>query len=60
MLRPLKERAENVLKGLEERTTTGLAAMDLLEALAKEKEAAVAEPRGTAHSLRERSGCIGR
>ena len=41
VLRPLKERAESVLKGLEERTTTGLAAMDLLEALAKEKEAAV-------------------
>ena len=45
VLRPLKERAENVLKGLEERTTTGLAAMDLLEALAKEKEAAVAAAR---------------
>ena len=42
VLRPLKERAESVLKGLEERTTTGLAAMDLLEALAKKKEAAVA------------------
>ena len=41
VLRPLKERAESVLKGLEERTTTGLAAMDMLEALAKEKEAAV-------------------
>ena len=40
LLRPLKERAESVLKGLEERTTTGLAAMDLLEALAREKEAA--------------------
>ena len=45
MLRPLKERAESVLKGLEERTTTGLAAMDMLEALAKEKEAAVAAAR---------------
>ena len=41
VLRPIKERAEQVLKGLEERATTGLAAMDLLEALAKEKEAAV-------------------
>ena len=40
--RPLKERAELVLKDLEERTTTGLAALDLLEALAGEKEAAVA------------------
>ena len=45
VLRPLKERAESVLKGLEERTTTGLAAMDLLEALVKEKEAAVAAAR---------------
>ena len=40
VLRPIKERAESVLKGLEERTTTGLLAMDLLEVLAKEKEAA--------------------
>ena len=45
VLRPLKERAESVLKGLEERTTTGLAAMDILEVLAKEKEAAVAAAR---------------
>ena len=45
VLRPLKERAEHVLKGLEERTTTGLAAMDLLEALAKEKDATVAAAR---------------
>ncbi len=40
VLRPLKERAENILKGMEERTITGLAAMDLLAALAREKEAA--------------------
>ena len=45
VLRPLKERAEHVLKGLEERTTSGLAAMDMLEALAKEKEASVAAAR---------------
>ena len=45
VLRPLKERAESVLKGLEERTTTGLAAMDMLEALAKDKEAAVVAAR---------------
>ena len=45
VLRPIKERAEHVLKGLEERTTSGLAAMDLLEALAKEKESAVAAAR---------------
>ena len=47
VLRPLKERAESVLKGLEERTTTGLTAMDLLEALAKEKEAAVVAARNS-------------
>lgn len=40
MLQPLKERAERILKGLQERNTTGLAAMDLLAALAAEKEAA--------------------
>ena len=45
VLRPLKERAEHVLKGLEERTITGLAAIDLLETLAKEKEASVAAAR---------------
>ena len=43
VLRPIKERAEHVLKGLEERTTSGLAAMDMLEALAREKETAVTE-----------------
>ena len=40
VLIPLKERAEHILKDMEERTTTGLAAMDMLAALAKEKEAA--------------------
>ena len=45
VLRPLKERAEHVLKGLEERTTSGLAAMDMLESLAKEKEASVVAAR---------------
>ena len=48
ILRPLKERAESVLKGLEERTTTGLAAMDILEALAREKEKAVTAARDSA------------
>ena len=48
VLRPLKERAEHVLKGLEERTTSGLAAMDLLEALAKDKESAVAAAKDSA------------
>ena len=36
----MKERAERILKDLEDRTTTGLAAMDLLAALAREKEEA--------------------
>ena len=45
VLRPLKDRAEAILKGLEERTTTGLAGMDLLAALASEKEAALAAAR---------------
>ncbi|MFY8102161.1 MAG: type I restriction enzyme subunit R domain-containing protein, partial [Allorhizobium sp.] len=40
VLQPLKERAERILKDLESRNTTGLAAMDLLAALAAEKEAA--------------------
>ena len=48
VLRPLKARAESVLKGLEERTTTGLAAMDILEILAKEKETAINAARDSA------------
>jgi type I restriction enzyme R subunit len=40
VLQPLKDRAERILKDLENRTTTGLAAMDLLAALAAEKDAA--------------------
>ena len=42
LLRPLKDRAELILKGMEERATTALAAMDRLAALANEKEATVA------------------
>ena len=60
VLRPLKERAEHVLKGLEERTTSGLAAMDMLEALAKEKEASVAAARDSCATLQGRSACTGR
>lgn len=41
VLQPLKDRAERILKDLEQRTTTGLAAMDLLASLAAEKEAAM-------------------
>ncbi|MCY4111367.1 MAG: HsdR family type I site-specific deoxyribonuclease, partial [Chloroflexi bacterium] len=45
VLRPIKERAEHVLKDLEERTTTGLAAMEVLETLAREKDIAVSAAR---------------
>ena len=48
VLRPLKERAESVLRRLEEHTTTGLAAMDQLEALVKEKESVVAATKDSA------------
>lgn len=40
VLQTLRERAERILKDLESRTTTGLAAMDRLAELAKEKEEA--------------------
>ncbi len=40
VLRPLGDRAERVLKDLEERKTTGLAAMDRLADIAREKEMA--------------------
>ena len=52
VLRPLKERAEQVLKGLEERTTAGLATMDLLEAIARDKEDALAAARDSTLSPR--------
>lgn len=45
VLQPLKDRAERILKDLEERKTTGLAAMDLLAQLAAEKEAALKSAR---------------
>ena len=41
VLQPLKDRAERILKDLEDRTTTGLAAMDQLLVLAKEKDEAL-------------------
>ena len=40
VLQPLKDRAERILKDMESRKVTGLAAMDLLVALAVEKDAA--------------------
>lgn len=47
VLQPLKDRAERILKDLEERKTTGLAAMDQLAALAAEKEAAMQAARNS-------------
>jgi type I restriction enzyme R subunit len=47
ILQPLKDRAERILKDLESRKTTGLAAMDLLAALATEREAAATAAKET-------------
>ena len=52
VLLPLKERADRVLKDLEDRTTTGLAAMDRLAALAREKGEAVEAARSSGLSPR--------
>jgi type I restriction enzyme R subunit len=52
VLQPLKERAERILKDLEDRKTTGLAAMDELAALAAEKEAALRSARESGVSTR--------
>jgi len=52
VLQPLKDRAERILKDLEERKTTGLAAMDQLAALAAEKESAMKAARDSGLSAR--------
>ncbi len=52
VLQPLKDRAERILKDLEERKITGLAAMDQLAALAAEKEAAMKAARDSGLSPR--------
>lgn len=52
VLQPLKDRAERVLKDLESRQTTGLAAMDQLATLAAEKEAAMKSAQETGLSPR--------
>ena len=52
VLQPLKDRAERILKDLEERKTTGLAAMDQLAALAAEKDAAMQAARDSGLSAR--------
>ena len=52
VLLPLKERAERILKDLEDRATTGLAAMDLLAAVAGERETAIRTARESGLSPR--------
>jgi type I restriction enzyme R subunit len=47
ILRPLKDRAERILKDMESRNVNGLAAIDLLGALAAEKEALLAEAKAS-------------
>jgi type I restriction enzyme R subunit len=52
ILQTLKDRAERILKDLENRNTTGLAAMDQLAALAKEKDDAVKAAKDSGLSAR--------
>ena len=52
VLLPLKERAESILKELENRKTTALAAMDRLADLAAEKDAAIQAERDSGLSSR--------
>ncbi|HVT39847.1 MAG TPA: HsdR family type I site-specific deoxyribonuclease [Gemmatimonadaceae bacterium] len=52
ILLTLKDRAERILKDLENRSTTGLAAMDLLAALAEEKDDAIRAAKDSGLSTR--------
>lgn len=52
VLQTLKDRAERILKDLENRNTTGLAAMDMLAALAEEKEEAIKAARDSGLATR--------
>lgn len=52
VLQSLKDRAERILKDLEDRKTTGLVAMDQLAALAAEKDAAMKAARDSGLSAR--------
>ena len=52
VLQPLKDRAARILKDLEERKTTGMAAMDEIAALAAEKDAAMKSARESGLSAR--------
>ena len=54
--RPLKNRAELILKDMEERTRTGLAAIDLLTVLAKEKESIITSAKNS--GLSSRAFCV--
>lgn len=47
ILQPLKDRAERILKDMESRNVNGLAAIDLLGALAAEKESLLAEAKAS-------------
>ena len=52
VLQSLKDRAERILKDLRNRNTTGLAALDMLSALAKEKEEAIKAATDSGLSMR--------
>ncbi len=52
VLRPLQERAEGILKDLEDRKTAGLAALDRLAALAEKKDSAIVALRDSGLSPR--------
>jgi type I restriction enzyme R subunit len=52
VLQTLQERAERILKDLQNRSTTGLAAMDQLAELAKEKESAIKAAKDSGLSAR--------
>jgi type I restriction enzyme R subunit len=52
VLQPLRDRAERILKDMEDRTTTGLAAMDQLAVLANEKEEALKAARESGLSVK--------
>lgn len=47
ILQPLKERAERILKSMEGRNISGLAAIDLLDTLASEKESLLSEAKAS-------------
>jgi type I restriction enzyme, R subunit len=56
VLQPLKDRAERIIKDLQDRKTNGLAAMDLLAALAADKEAAAKAAKETGLSPKAFAG----